>query len=123
MSAGPAAVSAPTAGEVTAKAFWALGDPIRLAIVELLLDAPELTVAELTARLPVTQSRVSVHLKWLTSCGFTAVRREGRHAHYRLANPRIIGLLAAMGDHAQANADGIAGCMHCPPGRAGVDCC
>lgn len=123
MSATTIEMSPSASSDVTAKAFWALGDPVRLAIVELLLDAPELNVRELTARLPVTQSRVSVHLKCLTSCGFTAVRREGRNAYYRLANPRILGLLAAMRDHAEANRDGIAACMHCPPGGAGADCC
>ena len=73
--------------EVTAKAFRALGDPVRLRIVSLLLEYEELTVSQLTEALPVTQPRVSTHLGCLVSCGFASVRREGRNAYYAVSGP------------------------------------
>ncbi len=60
---------------VVAKAFAALADPIRLRIVELLAERGECSARALVAELPVSQPRVSVHLRCLTDCGFTTVRR------------------------------------------------
>jgi DNA-binding transcriptional ArsR family regulator len=99
--------------EVTAKAFRALGDPVRLRIVSLLLEHDELSVSELTARLPVSQPRVSTHLKCLVGCGFAAVRREGRNAYYALSGPEVGVLVAAMGGHADAHTDAIRECLRC----------
>ena len=99
--------------EVTAKAFRALGDPVRLRIVSLLLEHGELTVSELTAQLPVSQPRVSTHLKCLVGCGFATVRREGRNAFYAPSGPDVGALVAAMRGHADAYRDEIRDCLRC----------
>lgn len=101
--------------EVLAKAFWALGHPMRMRIVQILSEEGEKTVSQLTERLPVSQPQVSVHLRCLTECGFTAVRREGRRSHYRVASPWIPGLLSLMGDHADTYCAGLLACIECSP--------
>ena len=99
--------------EVTAKAFRALGDPVRLRIVSLLLEQEELTVSQLTEALPVTQPRVSTHLKCLVSCGFATVRREGRNAYFAVSGPEVGPLVEAMRGHANSYADEIRECLRC----------
>ena len=101
---------------MTAKAFRALGDPVRLRIVSLLLEHDELTVSELTKVLPVTQPRVSTHLKCLVSCGFATVRREGRNAYYAASGPEVHGLVEAMRGHADVYRDEIRECLRCESG-------
>lgn len=108
----PATVAAEDV-EVTAKAFRALGDPVRLRIVSLLLEQGELSVSELTARLPVSQPRVSTHLKCLVGCGFVTVRRVGRNAFYAPSGPDVGGLVAAMQGHAGAYREEIQDCLRC----------
>lgn len=100
---------------VVAKAFQALADPVRLRIVELLLERGEQTVSQLVEELPVTQPRVSTHLACLTDCGFTAVRREGRHAYYRTSSPWIAGLISLMRDHADEHCEDLLVCAGCTP--------
>lgn len=99
--------------QVVAKAFWALGHPVRMRIVEILLDEEELTVSDLVKQLPVSQPQVSVHLACLTDCGFTAVRREGRHAFYRVTSPWAVGVISLMRDHAEEHTDELLACAGC----------
>ena len=77
------------------------------------LGRSELTVSQLTARSPVSQSRVSTHLKCLTQCGFAAVRRDGRHACYRVSGPHIAQLVEAMRRHGEVHGEAIRACLHC----------
>lgn len=100
---------------VVAKAFAALADPVRAQIVALLAERGECSARELVAELPVSQPRVSIHLRCLTDCGFTTVRREGRRAHYQLAGPHITDLLTAMRAHADTALPGLLACLHCAP--------
>lgn len=100
---------------VVAKAFQALADPVRFRIVELLSERGEQNVSQLVEELPVTQPRVSAHLAGLTECGFTAVRREGRNAYYRLSSPWIAGLISLMRDHADEYCADLLECAGCTP--------
>lgn len=115
---------------VLAKTAAALADPVRLQILGLLRAHEEMTVGELTQALPVSQPRVSVHLRCLTDCGYTAVRREGRRSIYRLQGPRITGLLDAVEVHAASCLEGLLACLACTPSgepatgaNAEVGCC
>lgn len=112
---------------VLAKAASALGEPVRLGILQLLREHGELTVAALTEALPVSQPRVSIHLRCLTDCGYTTVRRAGRRAHYQLAGPAIEDLLDELYRHAARSLDGLLACLHCTPADADADatasCC
>ena len=63
--------------------FHALSDPIRLDVVNLLLDG-ERCVCDLMAELEMAQSRLSWHLKTLVDAGVITGRREGRWNYYSL---------------------------------------
>ena len=63
--------------------FAALSDPMRLRIVEALLDG-EAQVNDLVDRVEVQQSGVSRHLGILARAGFVSVRPEGQRRFYSL---------------------------------------
>ena len=71
----------------------ALGDPIRLGIIEA-LGAGERCVCDLTGELELAQSRLSFHLKVMKQAGLLADRQEGRWVYYRL-RPEAIEALRA----------------------------
>lgn len=77
---------------VGAKLFRSLGDPMRLAIVEL-LAAGERRVTDLVAELQTSQPNVSGHLACLKECGLVLDRPQGRAVLYRLAHPQLFDLL------------------------------
>ena len=64
-----------------------LADPTRRAVFERIVNADEITVAELTRGSGVTQSAISQHLRSLKQAGLIADRPEGRNVHYR-ADPK-----------------------------------
>jgi len=98
----------------TARFFRVLSDPTRLAILELLLDAPR-TVSELVALLDVPQSRVSNHLACLRWCEFVDTERDGRHVTYRIREPRVRALIAAARAMADAHCEHLATCERIGP--------
>ena len=75
-----------------AKLFRGLGDPMRLAIVELLATS-ERRVTDLVAELHTSQPNVSGHLACLKDCGLVADQPQGRAVWYRLARPELFDLL------------------------------
>lgn len=81
------ATTAPTLHQVhparVARAFHALSDATRLAIVEMLSHG-ERCVCELTDVLDAAQSRLSFHLRTLKDAGVVRDRREGRWVYYSL---------------------------------------
>lgn len=93
-----------------AKFFRALGDPVRLRLLEFLLDE-EHTVTECVGLAGVSQGRVSTHLACLADCGFVQVRREGRYAYYRVADQRVAELVMSAHVLATDNARALAGCL------------
>ena len=70
---------------VQARTFKALGDPNRLAILELLRGG-EQCACVLLEQLSLTQSGLSYHMKILCASGLVDSRQEGKWTHYRL-NP------------------------------------
>lgn len=76
-----------------ARFFRVLGDPTRLAILELLLES-EMSVRELVEATGAPQGRVSNHLACLRWCRFVEAERRGRRVFYRVADERVRGLLA-----------------------------
>jgi ArsR family transcriptional regulator, arsenate/arsenite/antimonite-responsive transcriptional repressor len=63
--------------------FRALADPLRIEIIELLRNQ-ELCVCELCAKLNVSQSKLSFHLKNLKEAHLIRSRQEGRWMYYSL---------------------------------------
>jgi ArsR family transcriptional regulator, arsenate/arsenite/antimonite-responsive transcriptional repressor len=68
--------------------FKALGDPIRLEIVKLLLGK-ELCVCDILAAFKVSQPTISHHLKVLKYAGLVNDNRDGKWIYYSL-NPEAI---------------------------------
>jgi len=86
-----------------AKFFKGLGSPTRLKILEHLLEG-ERNVGELVDLTGSAQGRVSSHLACLRDCGYV-VRTEGRHVHYRVADPRVAEILTLGRAMVQNNAE------------------
>ena len=111
---------APSAPELVAKYFRALGDPTRVRILELLREDGELTVGELVARLGVSQPKVSNHLACLRWCGFVLTRREHPAVHYRVADKRVGELLSLGRSLLSDNSEHVAACGRVDEGAADV---
>ncbi|MFF0522307.1 ArsR/SmtB family transcription factor [Actinomadura nitritigenes] len=96
--------------EIVAKFFRALGDPTRLRLLEFLLG-DEHTVTECVEHVGLSQGRVSSHLACLADCGYVQVRRVGRNAFYRLADPRVGNLVLLARSLAADNVSALAHCL------------
>lgn len=102
--------------EIVAKFFRALGDPVRLRLLEFLLHE-EHTVTECVTHIGLSQSRISTHLACLADCGYVEVRRAGRYAHYRVTDPRVAELVTLARSLAADNTNALAACL-----RIGTPC-
>lgn len=78
---------------VKAQLFRVLGHPVRIRILELLLDG-ERTVGELQAELELDSSGTSQHLAALRQQGVLQSRRAGTSVYYGIRDPRVSQLLA-----------------------------
>lgn len=72
-----------------APALAALGDPARLAILQLLRREGERFAAQVAEELGLHPSTVSRHLAQLEAAGLVRVRREGSAKYYRLDRERL----------------------------------
>ena len=104
----------PAGRAVIAKFFRALGDPTRLRLLEFVLDE-ERSVSECVVHVGLAQSRVSTHLGCLADCGFVVMRREGRHAYYRVADPRVAELVLLGRSLSADNVAALSECMRIAP--------
>jgi DNA-binding transcriptional ArsR family regulator len=84
--------------EQLAEAMRAFGSASRLRLLWSLLNG-ERTVEQLVADVEMEQSAVSHQLRQLRQQRLVAVRREGRHAYYRLHDHHLPDLLMAMRHH------------------------
>lgn len=75
-----------------AKFFAGLANPVRLRMVELLLER-ERTVGELAQLLQVSQGHVSNQLACLRWCGYVHSRSQGRHTVYEVRDVRVRALI------------------------------
>src|SRR5579859_1376462 len=105
-------MTAISGADLYARFFRALGDPTRVRLLRLLLDAPagECSVGELVAALDAPQSRVSTHLGCLRWCGLVQSRREGKQVYYRVADSRVRELLGLAGMLVHDHAAGVVSC-------------
>ena len=69
----------------TSQLFKALGEPVRLRILVLLLNG-ERCVCDLMAVLDLPQSTISRHLAYLKNAGWVEGERRGTWMYYRLAH-------------------------------------
>lgn len=96
--------------EMVAKFFRALADPVRLRLLEFVMDS-EHTVTECVENVGLSQGRVSVHLACLSDCGYVVARREGRYAYYRVSDRRVATLMMLARALAAENAAALATCV------------
>ena len=75
------------------RAFSALYDPTRRAVLERLRDGPR-SVGEIARGLPVTRPAVSQHLKVLKEAGLVDDRAEGTRRIYQI-DPKGLGAMRA----------------------------
>ncbi len=86
--------------ERIAEGMSAFTAPSRVRLLYALVDG-ELTVEALAERAAVSGTVASQQLRVLRQLGAVAVRREGRHAHYRLRDHHMGDLLAAVRHHVE----------------------
>ena len=84
----------PTEPDLLAKYFKVLADRTRVRILELLQQRGELSVGELVRALGQSQPKVSNHLACLRWCGFVHTRRVHPRVLYRVADERVLDVLA-----------------------------
>ncbi|MCJ7513441.1 MAG: metalloregulator ArsR/SmtB family transcription factor [Anaerolineales bacterium] len=82
----------------------ACGHPVRLRILEVLLQDGEACVCHLEAQLGQRQAAMSQHLSRLRQAGLVTDRRDGWNVYYSVAESSLAPLLAA----ARRTADGVA---------------
>jgi len=70
--------------------LWAaLGDPMRLRLLDLLLERGEATASALATELPITRQGVAKHLLVLQRAGLVHARRTGREARFAIRDERL----------------------------------
>jgi DNA-binding transcriptional ArsR family regulator len=83
--------------ERVAARFKALGEPMRLKILERLFQAPS-SVGEIQEAVAGTQANVSKHLAVLRSGGLVRRRKEGNRIVYAIADPTLERICAIVCD-------------------------
>jgi ArsR family transcriptional regulator len=81
----------PEALELVAARFRAMGEPLRLRILQQ-LEHGEQSVSALAAEVASTQPNVSKHLKVLQEAGLLKRRQQGNSAYYAIVDPMVFEL-------------------------------
>jgi DNA-binding transcriptional ArsR family regulator len=70
--------------------LWAaLGDPMRLRLLDLLLERGEMTASALARELPITRQGIAKHLLVLERADLVRARRAGRETRFSLRDERL----------------------------------
>ena len=76
--------------DADADRLWAaLGDPMRLRLLDLLLEHGEATASTLAAELPITRQGIAKHLVVLERAGLVQARRAGRETRFTVRDERL----------------------------------
>jgi DNA-binding transcriptional ArsR family regulator len=78
--------------KMAAEVFKAMGQPIRLEIIEM-LHSDEMQVGRIAAKLGTDASNVSKHLSLLRKQGLVVDRKEGPSIFYRGTIPHLMGFM------------------------------
>lgn len=81
-----------------ARFLRALANPHRLQVL-CVLDDGEYSVGELNARIPLSQSALSQHLKVLRDDGLVTTRRESQTVYYRVAPGPALDIIEVLHRH------------------------
>lgn len=74
----------------------AVGDPIRIQMVYLLAQRPDLCTCEFQELLDLAQSKVSYHLNILLEAGIVSRQTHGTWSHYSLHNQEVLNHIRAV---------------------------
>lgn len=74
----------------------AMAHPIRMNIIQLLLQKDKMTVSEICETLDLEQSLTSHHLAHMRNSGVLISKREGKNIHYMLSNSKIKDILESI---------------------------
>ncbi len=90
--------AAAEAAPALAKAFAALGDPVRLRLMSLLMtaDGGEICACDLVEPVGKSQPTVSHHLKVLRDAGLVTATRRGTNIWYAAAPDQVAALRASL---------------------------
>lgn len=69
--------------------FKALSDKTRYRIVRMMLNADEVSCAEITDSFPLSSPALSHHFRILENCGLMESRKEGLRMFFRLNRDRL----------------------------------
>lgn len=75
-----------------------VGDPTRAAMLTSLMDGRARTATELALDGDVSPSTASSHLARLTEAGLLAIRKQGRHRYYNIADPDVAASIEVLMD-------------------------
>src|SRR3990170_2510589 len=78
-----------------AECLRALAHPVRLRMVQLLLDG-QYTVGELAADCGIPDNVASENLRLMQRCWFLASERDGRRVYYHVAEPHLKKIMACV---------------------------
>ncbi len=67
----------------------ALGDPIRLQIIEFLQDGPQ-TVTSIAVHIDGEIAKASHHLQILSHAGLVMIEKDGKYSYYSLASDILV---------------------------------
>jgi len=76
-------------GEDADRLWAALGDPMRLRLLDLLLERGEATASALASELPITRQGVAKHLVVLERVDLVRARRVGRETRFTVGDQRL----------------------------------
>lgn len=69
--------------------FKALGNPVRLCMLDKMIENGKCNVSELEKCLETSQSGISQHLSKLKNTGIIEGKRSGNEIHYELINDQV----------------------------------
>jgi DNA-binding transcriptional ArsR family regulator len=76
-------------GEDADRLWAALGDPMRLRLLDLLLDRGEATASALASELPITRQGIAKHLLVLQRVDLVEAQRIGRETRFTVRDERL----------------------------------
>ncbi|MCL5959193.1 MAG: metalloregulator ArsR/SmtB family transcription factor [Chloroflexi bacterium] len=74
----------------------AIGDPIRIQMVYLLEQRPDLCTCEFQELLGLAQSKISYHLNILLEAGIVSRQTHGTWSHYSLHNQEVLNRMRSL---------------------------
>lgn len=82
--------------EEAAVKLKAMAHPLRIAIIELLMDSERLSVTDIYEKLHLEQAIASHHLGILKDKGILEADREGKNIYYRLKHSQISNIITCI---------------------------